>query len=101
MRVTEATVTVLNAFMSTSVQLSGAEIAAETGLMSGTLYPILHRLEAEGFLVATPEAVDPREAGRPRRILYYLSAAKASAAMQIVRTSRWGERLGGGVLANG
>lgn len=101
MRVTEATVTVLNAFISANARLSGAEIAAATGLMSGTLYPILHRLETEGFLVATPEAIDPREAGRPRRILYELSAASVSAAIRMVSDSRWGKFQAGGLLANG
>jgi PadR family transcriptional regulator, regulatory protein PadR len=49
---------------------SGAEIAKATKVGSGTLYPLLARLEAAGWFTSRWEDVDPREAGRPRRRLY-------------------------------
>lgn len=53
---------------------SGAEIAKATGIGSGTLYPMLIRLEKAGWLISEWEAIDPHEAGRPRRRLYKLTA---------------------------
>jgi len=52
---------------------SGAEIARTTGLGSGTLYPLLARLEKAGWCKSEWEAVDPRQAGRPRRRFYELT----------------------------
>jgi PadR family transcriptional regulator PadR len=52
---------------------SGAEIGRATKTGSGTLYPMLARWEAAGWLSSEWEAVDPSEAGRPRRRLYRLT----------------------------
>lgn len=63
---------------------SGAEISRETKIGSGTLYPLLMRFERAGWLTSEWESVDPREAGRPRRRFYRLSASgypKAHAAI--------------------
>jgi PadR family transcriptional regulator PadR len=63
--------------------LSGAEISRATGLKSGTLYPVLVRLEQAGWLASRWEADDPKALGRPRRRFYWLTAlgvAKAAAA---------------------
>jgi PadR family transcriptional regulator, regulatory protein PadR len=49
----------------------GYDIARETGLESGTLYPILIRLADRGLLEARWEEYQP--AGRPRRHLYRLT----------------------------
>ena len=49
----------------------GYLLVQETGLASGTLYPILLRLADRGYLESTWE--DP-EGGRPRRHLYRLTA---------------------------
>lgn len=54
-------------------ELSGAEIARSTGLASGTLYPILFRLEKSGWLASHWEEVEASEAKRPRRRLYRLT----------------------------
>lgn len=56
-----------------SVHRSGSEIAKATGVGSGTLYPLLARLEAAGWLDSEWESVEPREVGRPRRRLYGLT----------------------------
>jgi PadR family transcriptional regulator, regulatory protein PadR len=68
---------------------SGAEIAKATKIGSGTLYPLLARLEAAGWFTSQWETVDPREAGRPRRRLYKLTgvgqrrAREALAGLQL------------------
>ncbi|MDR3735619.1 MAG: helix-turn-helix transcriptional regulator [Acidobacteriaceae bacterium] len=58
-------------------QKSGADIALATGLASGTLYPILARLEAAGWLTSEWENVDPSIVKRPRRRLYQLTTLGA------------------------
>jgi len=54
-------------------KLSGAEIARETKLQTGTLYPILARLEDAGWLTSEWETEAPSELGRPRRRLYRIT----------------------------
>jgi PadR family transcriptional regulator, regulatory protein PadR len=59
----------------------GYDLAKQTGLKSGTLYPILIRLADRGIVEACWEAEQP--AGRPRRHLYRLTVhglARAEAA---------------------
>ena len=51
--------------------ISGAEISVATGIASGTLYPLLARLEYVGWLTSAWE--DPSVAGRPRRRLYVIT----------------------------
>jgi DNA-binding PadR family transcriptional regulator len=50
----------------------GYDLARLTGLRSGTLYPLLIRLEAQGYLEA--EWQPPAAAGRPPRHAYRLTA---------------------------
>jgi PadR family transcriptional regulator, regulatory protein PadR len=60
----------------------GYDLAKQTGLRSGTLYPILVRLADRGLVEARWE--DGRPAGRPPRHLYRLSSeglARAEAAV--------------------
>jgi len=60
----------------------GYAIAKDTGLKSGTLYPILVRLADRGLMEACWE--DEQPAGRPRRHLYRLTPeglASATAAL--------------------
>lgn len=52
----------------------GFSISKTTGLKSGTLYPILARLETHGLVISKWEQVDPTTAGRPPRRFYSLSA---------------------------
>jgi DNA-binding PadR family transcriptional regulator len=58
----------------------GLEIGREAGLPSGTIHPILARLEAVGWLTSTWEDIDPRMEGRPRRRYYQLSKDGAEQA---------------------
>lgn len=74
-RITEQTLKTLGALVgSGSEELSGAEIAKKTKQQSGTLYPILIRLEQAEWLESRWEDGDPRELGRPRRRLYRMTA---------------------------
>ncbi|MDB5441609.1 MAG: hypothetical protein JWM33_4036 [Caulobacteraceae bacterium] len=50
----------------------GYDLSKETGLKSGTLYPLLIRLSDQGLLEA--EWRDPVQAGRPPRHAYRLTA---------------------------
>ena len=51
----------------------GYDLGRVTGLRSGTLYPLLIRLEAQGLLEAKWQA--PAAPGRPPRHAYRLTAA--------------------------
>jgi PadR family transcriptional regulator len=52
---------------------SGAEMSKATKVGSGTLYPMLARLEGASWLTSEWESIDPSEAGRPRRRFYKLT----------------------------
>jgi PadR family transcriptional regulator len=52
----------------------GLDLMAATGLPSGTLYPILHRLREAGWVGAEWEPIDPVAEGRPLRRYYELTA---------------------------
>jgi PadR family transcriptional regulator PadR len=54
---------------------SGAEIFSATKVSSGTLYPMLARLEEAGWLSSKWEDVDPAKIGRPRRRFYSVTGA--------------------------
>ena len=51
----------------------GLAIGAATALPSGTVHPILARLEGLAWVTSTWEDIDPTDAGRPRRRLYRLT----------------------------
>lgn len=51
----------------------GYELMAQAGVKSGTLYPLLMRLEAQGLLQA--RWVDSPQPGRPQRHVYRLTPA--------------------------
>lgn len=68
----------------------GLEICQTAGLPSGTVHPILARLEQCRWVVSRWEDADPRERGRPRRRYYRVdpdSIAVARAAVARARTS--------------
>jgi PadR family transcriptional regulator, regulatory protein PadR len=70
--------------------LSGAEISRTLGLGSGTLYPLLARLENAGWMKSEWEQVDPREIGRPRKRFYRLTGqgqTRARRALAELQTS--------------
>ena len=51
----------------------GLELSRACGLPSGTLHPILARLERAGWLESSWEEIDPTRVGRPRRRYYRLT----------------------------
>lgn len=72
---------VLQAFLhAPDAPLYGLEVVEATGLLPGTIYPILARLEQAGWLVSEWEVVDEQAAGRPRRRYYRLTADGVAAA---------------------
>lgn len=50
-------------------------LKADQELKSGTVYPLLHRLEREGWLSSQVERGDPRKLGRPLRRTFKLTKA--------------------------
>jgi PadR family transcriptional regulator, regulatory protein PadR len=80
-RVTFQTALVLRALLTDPTKARyGLDVANSTGLPTGTIYPILARLEAAGWVSSGWEAIDPAEEGRPRRRLYYLTGEGAFSA---------------------
>jgi len=78
------TLRVLEAFLANPAeQLSGADVLKSSGLASGTLYPILLRLESAGWFVSKWESIDPSSAGRPRRRLYRLTPSGLARASEV------------------
>ena len=59
-----------------------------TGMASGSLYPMLAKLESAGWLTRGREDIDPRATGRPARTNYTITGAAVSAArMQLAALS--------------
>jgi DNA-binding PadR family transcriptional regulator len=58
----------------------GLELMQETGLPSGTLYPILLRLDRAGWVTSRWEQLDPVAEGRPNRRYYRLTSTGTAAA---------------------
>jgi PadR family transcriptional regulator PadR len=51
----------------------GLELMRATGLPSGSLYPVLARLERAGWVRSEREEIDPAAEGRPARRYYELT----------------------------
>ncbi len=58
----------------------GFELMRCTGLASGSLYPMLARLEEAGWLTGGKENIDPSTEGRPPRRHYTITGAAVAAA---------------------
>jgi PadR family transcriptional regulator PadR len=82
-RMTMQTQTVLRAFLAApGTELYGLEIAAHTGLLPGTTYPILVRLERAEWVTSRWETIDPHDEQRPRRRYYKLTPRGTELAKQ-------------------
>jgi PadR family transcriptional regulator PadR len=93
-RISLQTLRALEAFLEQPAEeLSGADVQKRSGLASGTLYPILLRLESAGWFRSRWESIDPVAAGRPRRRLYRLTPSGLARASEIFAS------FGKGVLA--
>jgi PadR family transcriptional regulator, regulatory protein PadR len=80
-KLTIQTIKVLGALASCPrAEVSGAEIGRVTKLPSGSLYPILSRLEQAKWLESHWEDGDPSTLGRPRRRFYKLTAMGSKSA---------------------
>lgn len=65
---------VLRALMADpATEMYGLQICSEAGLPSGTIHPILARLEGWDWVESRWEDIDPAEEGRPRRRYYKLT----------------------------
>lgn len=63
----------------------GYDLMKETGLLSGTLYPLLMRMTEQGLVEA--EWHEPVQPGRPARHAYRLTAAGFVLALEIAQGS--------------
>lgn len=90
-RMTLPTQLVLRALLEAPTrEMYGLEICSTAGLPTGTIHPILARLEGFGWLESRWEDVDPKQEGRPRRRYYRLSpdgAVLARAALERAQAS--------------
>ncbi len=86
-RMSLQTLRVLEAFLENPTgELAGADVQKLGRLASGTLYPILLRLESGGWFVSRWENVDPASVGRPRRRLYRLTPTGLRRASEVFAT---------------
>jgi DNA-binding PadR family transcriptional regulator len=75
MRITVPVARVLSVFLSdVEEDRYGLDLMRLTGLPSGTLYPLLRRLQEAGWVQAQWEQIDPAAEGRPARRYYRLTA---------------------------
>ena len=65
-------------FAGTQQWRHGYDLMKETGLLSGTLYPLLMRMTDQGLVEA--EWREPEQLGRPARHAYRLTAAGVALA---------------------
>jgi PadR family transcriptional regulator PadR len=84
-RIGGATVDVLGALLDSDQPRWGLEIIKLTGRPSGSVYPLLDRLERAGWVTSQ---WDDEERRGPRRRLYLLTADGALEAQRICATRR-------------
>lgn len=63
-------------------EMYGLEIMRAIALASGTVYPLLDRTEAAGWVAARTEDITPQDEGRPRRRYYRITPDGLTAAGQ-------------------
>ncbi|HWU74620.1 MAG TPA: PadR family transcriptional regulator [Sphingomonas sp.] len=64
----------------------GYDLMKETGLLSGTLYPLLMRMTEQGLVVA--EWREPAQPGRPARHAYRLTVMGYSLSHDVALSDR-------------
>jgi DNA-binding PadR family transcriptional regulator len=95
-RMTQATSLVLHALAAGHGH--GFLVMEATGLASGTVYPVLRRLEEAGAVTsAWEDGTEARAAGRPRRRLYRLTPRGREHAAEAARRLRGAVELLGGL----
>ena len=85
-RVTEPTIEVLQVLLGSHGAVWGLRIAKETGRPTGTVYPILARLESLGWVQGEWEEA-PERSG-PRRRLYRLADGAVELAVEAIAARR-------------
>jgi DNA-binding PadR family transcriptional regulator len=89
LRMTTSVLKVVAALLAeTGAERYGLQLMQDTGLPSGTLYPILVRLERAGWVESRWEEVDPAAEGRPTRRYYRLTGDGAVQARREVALMR-------------
>ena len=71
-------------FQNPGAATCGADLIKNLNMPSGTIYPILLRLEEKGFVSSTWEVEDPSVLERPRRRLYKITGTGVKAAQDAV-----------------
>ena len=80
-RMTTSVLKVVSAMLAdVTAERYGLDLMHDTGLASGTLYPILVRLERAGWVASHWEDIDPIAEGRPARRYYVLTPHGAEGA---------------------
>jgi PadR family transcriptional regulator PadR len=93
-RMTIPTQLVLRAFLEEPTrELYGVQIGDEAGLPSGTVHPILARLEGVRWVQSRWEDVDPRAEGRPARRYYRLTSTGVVRAREALTRAYRGKRF--------
>jgi len=92
---TLATQRVLRAMLEDPTQSHyGFDLSRRTGLLAGTLYSILARLETAGWASSAWEEVDESGAGRPRRRYYRLTGEGQRIASEAIQQTIAALRFG-------
>lgn len=86
-RITSATLDVMEAFLASPGELHGFAVAKAASRPTGSVYPILARMEQAGWLESRWEDGHPEE-GRPRRRFYSLTGTGAAASRAVVLERR-------------
>jgi PadR family transcriptional regulator PadR len=93
-RVTDATLDVLEVLLGPDEELYGLKIAKVIGRPTGSVFPILARLEQVGWVISEWETSDPTTRG-PRRRFYRLSPEGLAGARAVLSERRPTRRLTG------
>lgn len=92
-KVTDATLDVLEVLLEGDEQLYGLKIAKAAGRPTGSVFPILARLEQAGWVTSEWESSEPAAKG-PRRRFYRLSGAGSPGARELLGQRRAAHRRG-------
>lgn len=95
-KMTEPTLRVITQLLNANGEISGSDILNMGGIFSGTLYPILRRLEGAGWIEGRWENIDPTKERRPRRRFYRLTAlgqSSGESALVKRQTMSWNNGL--------
>lgn len=98
MRLTKPLERVLRVFLEdVDARRYGYDLMKAAGVQSGTLYPMLARLEADGMVISDWEARREETGGRPPRRYYRLTGDGVLAARQeLAKVTPVGSRVLGG-----